>query len=276
MFLFNVYVYENKLYYPLRAGDVCIFTFRWRAVPQRKLHLQLSSSIMASSRPASAPASWAGPRRVGLPAVGHFRRARVSFDSAFKLSCRTSAAATFSAVLWQKNRPYHQPDRAALIFFRHEFWSVWGGPARFCEQDSGSRWTITAVALLTAARCIIFFLEGVIPLLAPGRNWIAVTWCCACERHDLGFCLFFFSWAVFVYWEILVNNNKVSECGGFRPSSTSGLELGRIDGLDDESAFERVTFTVNSDKIHNKIRLFATIDINRDRKSENRFQLGWK
>ena len=160
MFLFNVYVYENKLYYPLRAGDVCIFTFRWRAVPQRKLHLQLSSSIMASSRPASAPASWAGPRRVGLPAVGHFRRARVSFDSAFKLSCRTSAAATFSAVLWQKNRPYHQPDRAALIFFRHEFWSVWGGPARFCEQDSGSRWTITAVALLTAARCIIFFFFG--------------------------------------------------------------------------------------------------------------------
>lgn len=42
---------------------------------------------------------WAGPRRDGLPAVGHFRWARVSFDSAFKLNRRTSAAATFNAAL---------------------------------------------------------------------------------------------------------------------------------------------------------------------------------
>ncbi|KAA8583174.1 hypothetical protein FQN60_015720 [Etheostoma spectabile] len=62
----------------------------------------LTSSIMASSCPASSlSARITGRDRgcVGLPTVGHFRRARVSFDSAFKLSCRTSAAATFSAVL---------------------------------------------------------------------------------------------------------------------------------------------------------------------------------
>jgi len=57
----------------------------WRTPVNPQL---LCPSIMASS--CAAPSS-PGGASVGrtLPAVGHFRRARVTFNSAFKLSCST-------------------------------------------------------------------------------------------------------------------------------------------------------------------------------------------
>lgn len=220
-------MYENKLYYPLRARDIWMFV---------SLPLGGALCLNGSCTSIFPHPSWRRPARLQLQHHGRDRggsdcqplgtSAGLGFPSTRHLNWAAGHQLLLhSPPCCDRKPPVSPPARQGCSYFLDtnttEFWSVWGGPARFWEQDSGSRWTITAVALLTAARCIIFW--G-IPLLAPGRNWIAVTWCCACERHDLGFCLF--SRAVFVYWEILVNNNKVIECGGFRPSSTSGLELG--------------------------------------------------
>lgn len=68
-------------------------------------------SNMAPPLPASAAASLGGTalhRGGELPGVGHFRRAQVSFDSAFKVSCRelsrrsSSTAATENTPLCSK------------------------------------------------------------------------------------------------------------------------------------------------------------------------------
>lgn len=110
----------------------------------------LSPAIMASSRLASAPQlrhHWAGPRCVGLPAVGHFRRARVSFDSAFKLSSRTSAAASFSAVPSSENNPHHQINRGLAFFLFKKLKLVPKGFDLFCGQKTGSSGTIMVVAV---------------------------------------------------------------------------------------------------------------------------------
>lgn len=73
------------------------------------------------------------------------------------------------------------------------------------EQKSGSGGTITGLALLTACRCIVFG----IPLLALGRNWIAVMWCWVRAEW---FRLFS---AAFVYWGRLgVNINRLCSRGG--------------------------------------------------------------
>lgn len=130
--------------------------------------LGLSSSNMASSLPASAAASLGGTC-VGLPAVGHFRRARVSFYSAFKLSCRTWAAATFKSVVWQKiprsASKEATPDfltgngRNICLLWRHLICLCFGEREHSNNNGGGA---------LTAARCII---SGS-PLLALG--WIAV------------------------------------------------------------------------------------------------------
>lgn len=85
------------------------------------------------------------------------------------------------------------------------------------EQKSGSGGTITGLALLTACRCIVFG----IPLLALGRNWIAVMWCWVRAEW---FRLFS---AAFVYWGRLgVNINRLCSRGGLDwTGRTDGLEM---------------------------------------------------
>lgn len=143
----------------------------------------------------------------------------------------------YSPPCCDRKPPVSPPARQGCSYFLDtnttEFWSVWGGPVRFWEQDSGSRWTITAVALLTAARCIIFWGDSSASAWTK-LNRSNVMLCMWTPRFRL---LFVFPGSVC----LLGDTGKQQQSHWMRWFSAQQHKwpgVGRIDGLDDESAFE--------------------------------------